>query len=71
MNAYQKYGDEWESEVMKNSKVVIIGMFRNVAKERDALQAELAELRTRAEQAEEDCLFNCNDILTAALKGDK
>lgn len=37
---YERYGDEWEAEVMKNSKLAITGMLRNVAKERDALTAE-------------------------------
>lgn len=36
---YQKYGDEWEKEVMKNPKKVIVEMLRRVAMERDGLAA--------------------------------
>ena len=37
---YQRYGIEWEREVMKNSKAVIVEMLRNVAKERDGFLAQ-------------------------------
>lgn len=37
--AYKKYGDEWEKEVSRNPKKVIIAILRNVAKERDGLVA--------------------------------
>lgn len=36
---YKKYGDEWEKEVMKNSKKTIVEMLRRVAIERDGLEA--------------------------------
>jgi len=36
---YEKYGDEWEKEVMKNPKKLIVEMLRRVAVERDELEA--------------------------------
>ena len=43
-------------------------------KERDALREAITKARIQLQATQEnwreDCLFNCNDILTAALKGD-
>jgi hypothetical protein len=37
METYIKYGKEWEKEVLRNPKKVIVGMLRRVAMERDEL----------------------------------
>jgi hypothetical protein len=37
--AYKRYGDEWEKEVLRNPKKLIVAMLRDVAKERDDLYA--------------------------------
>lgn len=43
---YTRYGEKWERELSKNPKADIAAMFRNVAKERDALQAEREALKS-------------------------
>lgn len=35
---YTRYGIDWQNEVMKNSKMMIVQMLRRVAMERDELQ---------------------------------
>ena len=74
MKTYQRYGNEWEREVMKNPKAVIVGMLRGVAQERDknrnAIEQALRELRSTQRNWDEDCLFNANNILEYALKGE-
>lgn len=37
---------------------------------RHAIRSAQIQLRATQENWREDCLFNCNDILTAALKGE-
>lgn len=38
--AYERYGDEWEKEILKNPKRLIVAMLRNAAKERDSYAAQ-------------------------------
>ena len=38
MDEYIQYDNEWEREVMKNSKAFIVEMLRRVAQERDDLR---------------------------------
>jgi hypothetical protein len=44
---YERYGIDWQNEVMKNPKMFIVQMLRRVAMERDDLQA--AQLRVQAD----------------------
>ena len=50
MREYKRYGDEWEAEVMKNPKSVIVEMLRVVAKERDTARSEIANYETARQE---------------------
>lgn len=56
MDNYIRYGDEWKKEVLRNPKMVIMAMLRNVAKERDDLYAAKEECERLLKKADE--LFN-------------
>ena len=42
-----------------------------IAQLREAIAKALQELRSTQKNWDKDCLFNCNDILAAALRGGK
>ena len=42
-------------------------LYKQAQAQREAMQKALRELQSTQENWREDCLFNCNDILTAAL----
>ena len=44
---YVRYGIDWQNQVMKNPKMMIVQMLRRVAMERDELQA--AQLHTHGD----------------------
>ena len=80
MSGYVRYGDEWEAEAMRVKKSTLVGMLRDIALERDALLAQLkakdaaiAEarglLRSTTLNWQEQCLFDCDEVLSKALKG--
>jgi hypothetical protein len=49
--AYKRYGDEWEKEVLRNPKKLIVAMLRDVAKERDDLYAAQQSVQSDALEA--------------------
>ena len=73
MSGYVRYGDEWEAEAMRVKKSTLVGMLRDIALERDTLREQIKEarslLRSTTLNWQEQCLFDCDEVLSKALKG--
>jgi len=70
MKTLQKAQDEFRVAVFDEKLKEIAALTTEVERLRDALKAAQIELRSTAANWNEQCLFDCDAIMTAALKGE-